>query len=155
MIVDKLENAELYADVHPGFLKVVEWMRTVANPDMPVGRYDIEGCEGLCYVFKLDKKSRPYHETFMDKHSKFIDFHLLLEGEEILGWETIAKDDEPVGALPEDDIVLYKDRNSNSLRLEKGDIYLVWPHEGHKSACHIDSPYVAKKIVGKLLLKQD
>ena len=153
MIVDRLEHAELYESVHPGFAKVVEWMRKVARADMPVGRYEIEGCEDLCYVYKLDKASRPYHETVMDKHSKFIDFHLLLEGKEILGWEPLADDAEPVGAVPEDDIVEYRDRNSNSILVQQGDIYLVWPHEAHKSACHFDQPYVAKKIVGKLLLK--
>lgn len=153
MIVDRLENAELYESVHPGFTKVVEWMRTVANADMPVGRYDLEGYEDVCYMYKLNKKSRPYEETGMDKHSKFIDFHLLLEGEEVLGWEPVAEGDIPIGAVPEDDIVLYRDKNSNYVRVKKGDIYLVWPHEGHKSACHLEQPYVAKKIVAKLLLE--
>ena len=36
MILDRLEHADIYESVHPGFAKMVEWMRTVASPDMPV-----------------------------------------------------------------------------------------------------------------------
>lgn len=153
MIIDKLENAELYENVHPGFAKVVEWLRTVADPDMPEGRHDIEGYEHLCRVYKWDKTSRPYDETPMEIHTKSIDFHFVMEGTEILGWEPIAEGEQAIGEKPEDDIIMYPDRNSQSFHLEQGDIYLIWPHEGHKSGCHFDKPYHVKKIVGKLLLE--
>ena len=153
MIVDKLEHAELYERIHPAFSKMVEWMRTVASPDLPEGLHLIEGYEDLCRVYKWDKTSRPYRETPMEAHTKSIDFHLVLEGEETFGWEILADGETPIGEKPEDDIVLYPDRDSVSLHVKQGDIYLVWPHEGHKSACHFDEPYAVKKIVGKLILK--
>ncbi len=153
MIIDKLENAELYENIHPGFKLVVEWMRNVADPDMAEGRYDIEGGTGLCYAYKWDKASRKYDETDLEAHTKVIDFHLVLEGEEYFGVAPIEDGDEGLDYVPEHDIIHYKDHGSNCIHLKQGDMYLVWPHEGHKSYCHFDKPYMVKKIVGKLVLK--
>ena len=152
MIIDKLDNAELYENIHPGFKLVVDWMRNVATPDMAEGKYEIEGGEGLCHAYKWDKVSRAYDETDMEVHTKYIDFHLVLEGEEYLGYAPLREGKEPIDYVPEHDIVHYKDDSSQCIHLKQGDIYLVWPHEEHKSYCHFDKPYNVKKIVGKLIL---
>ena len=84
MIVDRIENARLYAPLHKQFKKAFALLADPAIAQKPDGRYSVEG-DDLYYMVQ-HYTTKPVDQTRFESHKKYIDIQVLLAGQELLGY---------------------------------------------------------------------
>ena len=78
MILDSLKNAALYAEMHPRFKTVFDYIASHDLAAMECGRHDIDGDNIFVVVQEWDL--RPTNEARLELHRKYIDIQLVLDG---------------------------------------------------------------------------
>lgn len=144
MIIDKMENAKLYAGL-PGFLMAISELRKLGeNPK--IGRYDFE--DGYFIVQEGD--SIPMKEGEYEAHRKYIDVHLLLEGMEEFCWQDIYHLKLAREYLQEGDYAMYSGEDLQRNTVYPGMFWIAFPDDAHKPGRHSQEAYHYKKVVIKL-----
>jgi len=149
MIVDKIENAHLYACYSDRMAKAFELLKDSQLAQKPDGRYEVDG-DNLFYVVQ-SYASKPPEERKFEAHTKHADVQLMLSGREIMGYC-------PASTLsiktPYDDIkdVAFYDSPKNYSRIEvcEGMFTLFYPEDGHMPGCQLGAPSNVHKVVVKV-----
>ena len=145
MIIDRRENARLYRGLHPLLDTALQWLEKQPAGSFMEGRTAIAGDD--LYVIATHGHGKREAEARLEAHRNFIDLHLLLEGEESIGWR-------PTGecrrlAAPYDaekDCVLFDDPPRVWLSLSPGSFAMFYPGDAH-------APLVSGGMVRKLVFK--
>lgn len=148
MIVGNLGHTERYECLHPSLKKLFDFVNSANFDALPLGRVDVDG-DNL-YVMNLDINGVSSQGQPLEAHRDYMDVHILLDGEEQIGW----KDIEDVRSFtqpynPAADCALSADPPAFYANLRPGQFALMWPDDAH-------APGVGKgrirKLVGKLKL---
>src|SRR4030042_6518397 len=83
MVVDKLENAYLYAGLSAKIKKGLEVLKEEKLSTKKDGRYEVDGDE-LYYIIQR-YTTKPIKEGRLEAHRKYIDIQFAAEGEEMIG----------------------------------------------------------------------
>jgi biofilm protein TabA len=149
MIIDRIENAHLYAPLHQRFERAFAVLRDPALAHKPDGRHDIDGDNLFCMVQHYTTK--PTDPARFESHQKYIDIQALLAGEEILGYAPTAGMEVTVPYDAAKDIMFHRvDTMAAQVRLEPGLFCLLLPHDAHLPSCQITRPTEVHKIVFKV-----
>ena len=153
MIYNTLGNSALYECVHPGFKAAFAFIREAAT-DIPDGKYVIDGDNVIAHVMTKETKTRD--EISPEYHRKYIDVQFILDGEEGCDLSANVERKHTVPYDAEKDIAfLAEDPETAKLRVAKGYLYIVWPHEPHKPLCSIGkAARQVRKIVVKVAVKE-
>lgn len=144
MILDYISRMEQYKTLYPSFMEGMEF--ALSLKDAPVGKYEKDD------YFALVQEMETVHasEKPFELHKKYLDVHIVLEGEEVLEYEDIAllpaKDD----YNPEKDVQKLGGEGQPVL-IKEGMFCLVFDHDGHKPGCCNGTPAKLRKIVLKML----
>lgn len=89
MILDRLENAELYRGVLPALAEALDFLCAGGLAGLPAGKSPLG--QGGCRVIveKRDAVGRAVAKR--EAHRKFIDVQYTLAGHEIIGWRPLAE----------------------------------------------------------------
>ncbi|MBM4029003.1 MAG: DUF386 domain-containing protein [Planctomycetes bacterium] len=149
MIVDRIENAHLYAPLHRRLEKAFAALRDPALAQQPDGRYEIEG-DDLFYIVQ-HYTTRPVDQARFESHKKYIDIQALLAGEEILGYAPTAGLEVGVPYDEAKDIMFHRVGTiATWARLEPGVFCFLFPHDAHLPSCQITGPAEVHKVVFKI-----
>lgn len=86
-------------------------------------------------------------EQVLEVHRRYLDVHILLEGEETIGWSPLAELKEEKQAYDaEADCALYTDRPSIYVTLRPGQWLMAWPEDAH-------APVIGQGKIRKLIAK--
>lgn len=150
MIIDKLENAAqnpVYPTVIRHALQAI-----IANcpQQLANGKYPIEG--ELIYFSVFDGKTILLEEQRPELHARYIDVHIVLEGEEIIGAAPVDQQQQQDGGFDEqNDIGFYKNMGCETLiKLRPGDLTILFPGELHRPMATLNEPAALRKIVAKI-----
>jgi YhcH/YjgK/YiaL family protein len=131
MILDTLKNKEQYAQLHPRFRKVFDFIDSHDMAALECGRHEIDGDDIFVVVQELELK--PTEEARLELHRKYIDIQLLLRGEEeLFGWS--EKKDCTKSEAPFDehkDIEFFTDVPQCFYSLKVGQFTILYPEDGH------------------------
>src|SRR5690606_38840038 len=83
MILDKIENADLYKNIHPGVKKALNYIRNTNFNDLPMGKHEIEGND-LFVIFK-EYQTKQVDGNLLESHLKYIDVQYIVDGVEQMG----------------------------------------------------------------------
>lgn len=90
------------------------------------------------------------NDRMFESHRLFVDVHLLLEGEEYIGFahdELMVED----CSLAEHDVYFGSSREGRYLPMKSGEMVVFFPGEVHKPQCHFDDkPVSIRKAVIKI-----
>ena len=89
MIVDRLDRAEPYFDMHPAFEQVFKFLREESLSEILHGRYDIDGVRLFYKVSKRQGRIRT--ESRLETHRKYIDIQYVISGVDEMGWRTASE----------------------------------------------------------------
>ncbi len=145
MIFDKIENIDLYTNIPSS---VTEFLKNL-DKNMQIGRYDI--AENI-YV-NVDKyNTKPYCNTKMEAHKKYIDIQLLLNGLERLDYSNIENLYVSEEYDEERDVMFFKEpKHSNSVILNDSNFIMLYPHDAHRpQISHDNNNSEVTKIVIKI-----
>lgn len=153
MVVTNIKSPEikLYERLNENFSEAFEIVRNVLENCPEIGRYEVKGSELYYMVQSYDTKAPG--EAQFESHKKYIDIQVMLDGEEIIRFETpeklaVTKEYDENG----DYQLFAMSREFDSVRLCKGDIAVIFPGEPHAPAIGTAAaPERVRKLVIKIL----
>ncbi|MEJ2705542.1 MAG: YhcH/YjgK/YiaL family protein [Sedimentisphaerales bacterium] len=145
MILDKLDNAKNYYDMHPGFEKAFAFVRQSGLADLAPGRYEIDGDRLFCMISKGPGRTRA--EAKLEAHRKYIDIQYVIGGTDEMGWKPTAHCklvNTPYDA--EKDIGFFNDEPTTWTPVPAGWFTIFFPCDAH-------APLVSNAEIHKAVLK--
>lgn len=149
MVIDKLENAYLYAGLSAKIEKGLEVLKDKKLSTKKDGRYDING-DNLYYIIQR-YTTKPIKEGRLEAHKKYIDIQFAASGEEVIGHSFPGQLDTQEPYDEAKDVVFYKVPDEiNTVKLSKGMFCILFPQDGHMPGCQLNGPSNVVKVVVKL-----
>ena len=128
MILDRIEQADLYTSLNPHFAKAFAFLRQEGLDKLKEGRHDIDG-DGL-YALVVRGTCKPPTQANLELHRNYIDVQYLISGCDDIGWKNsqLCKTSE-AAYNPETDAALFSDTPSVWLTLSPGDFAIFFPED--------------------------
>lgn len=145
MILDRLERAEHYYDMHPGFERAFSFLRQSGLAELPPGRHEIDGGRIFCIIGKGPGRRRA--EAKLEAHRKYIDIQYVIAGVDDMGWKptsACALVDTRYDA--DKDIEFFKDEPESWTEVPTGSFVIFFPQDAH-------APLVSGEEIHKAVLK--
>jgi YhcH/YjgK/YiaL family protein len=143
MIIDKLDRAKRYYNVHPLFEEAFRFLETIGQ--FEPGEKLLKGTALKAIFQEVPGRSRK--EARLEAHRKYIDIQYTLVGEEEIGWspkEACKTVSEPYS--PEKDIEFFRDRPLVFIPIPHHSFAIFFPEDAH-------APFVARCTLQKIILK--
>ncbi len=142
-LIDKLENAEKYYDLHPGFQKAFEFLRQENLAEMEAKRYELDGDKLVATIDKAQGRSKD--SAYLEAHRQFIDIQYCIKGPETFGWKpTDTCTDVREEYKP--DIMFFNDTPDAYNTLTAGQFTIFFPNDAH-------SPLISDGDLHKVVIK--
>ena len=146
MIIDTLDNAEKYFDMHPNFQKAFEFLRQENLAEMAPGRYELLGDSLFCMIAKDTARTRD--AAVLEAHKKYIDIQYVIAGEETFGWKPFGECSEIDKPYDDGkDIMFFKDEPKTWTTASAGSFVIFFPAED------AHAPLVGKGVIHKVVCK--
>lgn len=129
MIIDVLTEAGRYECLHPLFKKVFDFLKQGQAAELPDGKHELEGDHLFVIVSRNgDSKS----DNKLEVHRHYLDIHVVLKGEDTLGWKPLSHCVSPIGIFQEkEDYMLFADTDFTTFTLREGMFAIVFPEDAH------------------------
>ena len=145
MILDTLQNRELYYFLSPRLRQAFEWLDHTDVASLEVGRHDIDGDDIFVNVSELDL--RPRSEAALELHREYIDIQVVFGGEEEFGWSPKSAVASPRAEFDiERDIQFFLDTPQTFYTVREGQFTILTPEDAH-------APMLGSGHVRKLIFK--
>ena len=146
MILDRLENADRYAELHPRFAEAFAWLRANKDKGLPAGKVEIDG--KALYVSVDHKDGRGHDGAKMETHKRYIDIQFAVEGTDEIGWTTLGRCRQPKADYDEaKDVTFFADPAETWVRVEPGAMAIFFPEDAHAPLGAETSAKLKKLIV--------
>ena len=144
MIIDKIENLELYTAVVPEFAAIAKYLRETDLASLEEGSYEV--CPGVkCNVSEYE----PYAAgDKWEVHKKYADLHLVAVGGEKIDC-ACTLDGEGLGYYSEEDDFMFIDTCGDGItttNLKPGTFVYCAPHDGHRPGLKWNTDKVKKAV---------
>jgi YhcH/YjgK/YiaL family protein len=145
IIVDRLDRAERYFDMHPAFEKAFAFLHQDTLGQLAPGRHEIDGEKMFCLISNGPGRKR--EEARLEAHRKYIDIQYVIAGADEMGWKPAAEceiQDEVYDA--DKDIEFFKDEPRSWTVVPAGSFAIFFPEDAH-------APLVSDAAIHKVVLK--
>ena len=144
MIIDKIENLELYTAVVPEFAAIAKYLRETDLASLEEGSYEV--CPGVkCNVSEYE----PYAAgDKWEVHKKYADLHIVAAGGEKIDC-ACTLDGEGLGYYSEEDDFMFIDTCGEGItttNLKPGTFVYCAPHDGHRPGLKWNTDKVKKAV---------
>ena len=150
MILDKLSQSWAYRGIHPRLDAVLDRLNEGFLSTVGPETQRLEG--DVLYVTRFTYETLPLADTFFEAHRRYLDVHLMMEGEERV---EIASP----GGLElfehKDDFYAYRGHAEQSLILRPGSFLVVFPEDAHRIKIQVNGPQTVSKVVFKVLVYEE
>ncbi len=151
MILDKIENVQLYADMHPTIVRALKYLRDTDFSKLQNGKHEISGDD----IFSIvnDYTTKDLEDCRLEAHRKYIDIHFMARGSELIGYSLFNGQDPATEYDDANDFILYCGEK-NYLKLEEGIFVIFFPSDLHMPGLMVGEPVKVKKVVIKVRLPE-
>jgi YhcH/YjgK/YiaL family protein len=149
MILDKLENADLYSVMSENLKKGFEYLKNTDFSSLEVGRYEIDGREVFALVSEYESKAP--QDCRPEAHQIYTDIQYIASGREAIGFATLNNQKLTAEYNQDKDIAFFSGKTV-PLTLESGTFAVFFPQDIHRPCMRIEGPEKVKKVVIKLKL---
>lgn len=145
MVIGNLKNTEQACKTHKGMAQLFEFIKNTNFNDLPLGRVEVDGDN--IFINNVDVDGVDQAVQPLEMHRKYIDVHVLLAGEEKIGWKPIEEIEHYTKEYAEEgDCALSDDAPHFYATLKPGDFAVVFPEDPH-------APAIGKGKIRKLICK--
>ena len=150
MICAKNKEALSYLGIHPNLDRALESIKPDFLESLQGGvRVELDGDRVYCTRFTYE--TIPLEEGFFEAHRRYLDIHLMLQGEERV--DVAHPDGLTLTESREDgDFYAYQGKEDHSVVLAPGDFLVVFPGDAHRIKLQTDGPRTVSKAVFKVLI---
>ena len=153
MIAANIEhsNVEIYKKLNKYFERAFEEIKRLMSEDIADGSYKFD--ENAFYVNVFTYQTKKEADCCFEKHGKYIDIQVVLDGEEIIGFESEDKLSKTVDELAQKDYMLFSlNKEYDKSKLSRGDFVIFFPDEPHAPGIAAnDEISTVRKAVFKIL----
>jgi YhcH/YjgK/YiaL family protein len=150
MILDKLSAANAYRGIHPRLDGVLDRLNEAFLATVGPETMELEGDK--LYVTRFTYETLPREETFFEAHKRYLDVHLMVQGEERVELAS------PGGLTlfeHQGDFYAYRGEAEQSLVLRPGSFLVVFPEDAHRIKIQVNGPETVSKVVFKVLVYEE
>ena len=149
MIIDTLENINLYKGLGNLFLQGFEYLENTDLATLPTGKYTIDGEN----VFAIVMEYETGNTIEIEAHQKYADIQFIISGEEMMLLKSKTGEEKIIQAYNDkEDYMLYEAKTSNYV-FTKGMFAVFFPDDLHSPSMMIDhKSSKVKKVVVKVKL---
>jgi len=148
MILDKVENAVLYQNLHPGIKMAFDFIKKTDFSSFLPGKYELEGDK--IFVLVNEYETKKASETYPEAHRKYIDIQLMVSGFERFGYAAFSGQKVQSEYNEKKDIAFFISK-VDFFELNPGMFAIFFNNELHQPGILIDEPKTVKKVVVKVL----
>ena len=146
MIIDKLENASLYAGLSERLTLGFNYIQKTDLLQTASGTYEIEGKDVFAIV--QDYETKPQDACIIESHFKYIDIQFIIQGNECMG-VTMLNNQKPYEVNKESDYAFYTTKTT-LVPFSAGMFAVFFPSDIHQPCVAMNSPERVKKVVVKV-----
>ena len=152
MIIDKLENAAIYAGLGKEFEAGFAFLKRAVAEDLAPGKYEIDG--DALYASVQEYVTFPDEGRVYEGHKKYIDLQFIVSGTERLEIVDIARAEETTPYDESIDAAFFApEATPTTLILQANDFAIFYPHDLHRPGLRESGEGVpVKKIVVKIAI---
>jgi YhcH/YjgK/YiaL family protein len=150
MIVDRIENSELYCIMHPRFKTAFKFLKNVKLEDFTEEKIEIEGDNIFAIINDYTTKDADISK--LEAHEKYIDIQYMLHGSELIGYSPLTNQTPCEKYDSESDIVFYNNTPLFYTQINAGMFSILYPKDLHMPGIKVNTPAPIKKIVVKIKL---
>lgn len=147
MIIDKLENIEMYASVNPLFAQAIEFLKSTDLNAHELGKVVLK--EGELFVNFAAARPKTKDEAKIETHNNFIDIQIPLTGTELMGYMP-RTDLAEAEYNAEKDITFYPGHATDYLTVKPGMFVIFFPEDAHAPGV---TEVELKKVIVKVRVK--
>lgn len=147
MILDKLENADLYKNINKRLSVAFEFLQSMDFNIIDNGKIEIAGKDIFAVISEYHTKSSK--ESELEGHRKYIDVQYMIEGKELIDYSALGEQQISVAYNKENDIIFYKGKG-DFISLDAGSFAVFFPGDLHQPCIFIDKPALVRKVVVKV-----
>ncbi len=149
MVLDTIDNANLYYGLHPRFARAFEVLKDKTLIKKEDGKYAVDG-DKLYYTIQR-YITKPLSEGNLEAHRKYIDIQFLLSGVEILCYAPLKDLTVAEEYNTEKDIAFNQTpKEITKVILEPGLFCILFPSDAHMPCRQLAGPTEARKVVVKV-----
>ncbi|WP_443660608.1 YhcH/YjgK/YiaL family protein [Clostridium algidicarnis] len=152
MIMDLIENAELYYGISPEIKEALNFLKKEDIRNIPVGRYDI--LEDKVFALVQEYEPSDISEYELESHKRYIDLQFIVRGKESIAYANIKDLHISKEYDEESDYQLLKGP-SDILTAKENSFFIFMPEDAHKPGIRLEDCLNVKKIVVKVLISSD
>lgn len=131
MIIDRLENADLYYDSVPGLERFMQFFNDNDLEAFPPCKIRLDGDD--LFINVQDIELRKEENCPLEAHRDYIDIQVPLSGEEKMGWRSLTDCEKETQEYDEGkDMELYKDESTNLFTVPVGHFAVFFPTDAHR-----------------------
>ncbi|MGM9765712.1 MAG: YhcH/YjgK/YiaL family protein [Candidatus Cryptobacteroides sp.] len=133
MILTNINECWRYAQMHPEFQKLFDFIKKTDFETLPEGRNEIDG--DSLFVNHVRMAGKNPEGQPIEIHKDYIDVHFLISGKESIGIKSAGKlssFSKPYDASC--DCALSDDEPDTFVSINPGDMVIVWPEDAHLPA---------------------
>jgi biofilm protein TabA len=145
MILDALECADRYTEMHPSFAAAFAFLRSIRGRTLTPGRHEIDGDRVFALISADQGKSAA--DARLEAHRKHIDIQYVVSGRENMGWRNADECGEILKAFnSETDIMFFADDPAVWVTVPPGSFAIFFPSDAH-------APMVSGDLISKVVVK--
>ena len=130
MILDRIEQADLYTSLNPHFAKAFAFLRQKGLNKLADGRHDIDADN--VYALVVRGTYKPRSQAKLEIHRKYIDIQYVVAGREDMGWKSCKLCKNSEGPYnPKIDAELFNDSPSAWIIVCPADFVVFFPEDAH------------------------
>ncbi|ATA68439.1 YhcH/YjgK/YiaL family protein [Capnocytophaga cynodegmi] len=145
MILSDLSQSSRYEGLHSAFPKVFQYVKSHNLLNAELGKIEIDGDK--VFIINSEPECLSKENQVLEYHRKYLDIHILLSGEETIGWKNLAHCKQEKKAFDEEnDYGLYEDKPTTYITLKPNQFAIVYPEDAH-------APIIGEGKIRKLVVK--
>lgn len=131
MILDKIENADLYFESVPGLERFMKFYNDNDFEEFPATKVRLDGDD--LFVNIIDLEGKEAKDLPMEAHRDYLDIQVPLTGAETMGYKAQEDCQEVIKEYDEGkDVELYNDEAETLIKVPVGYFVVFFPSDGHR-----------------------
>ena len=151
MIFGNMNNLNEYTFLSESVKECFSYAKEHKLVEFENGKHEIDGERFFVNIVEYTTKNA--EERFWEAHKKYLDVHLMLDGEEQIDLNFLSNMDVKEFVEADDFVPMDGEKNS-SVVLRNGDFLICYPQDGHRTAVMVSEPKTIKKAIFKVLISE-
>ncbi|WP_171011347.1 YhcH/YjgK/YiaL family protein [Haloimpatiens lingqiaonensis] len=150
MIIDRINNMELYGEAESNISKALKFMKEHDFSKDEKGVHKVDG-DNLYYVV-AEYQTKDLEKGFWESHKKYIDVHYMLNGQEKLLYSNFKNMEIEKDYNENDDAYILKGDSEGEVTIKEGTFVLCYPEDVHMTGIKVKDSEDIRKIIFKIAI---